>query len=56
MWNFQGRNISSPRPDIQPNGNVENWSGITLIRFNKDGKIVAEIGEESEPRPLKRLQ
>ncbi len=28
---------------------------ITLFRFDQDGKIVAEIDEESDPGPVERL-
>ena len=56
VWSFQGRNIGSPSPDVQPTEKVKSWGGITLIRFNKAGKIVAEIGEESEPGPFERLK
>jgi len=56
VWSFQGRNIGSARPDVQPSGKVESWGGITLIRFNKAGKIEAEVGEESGPGPFERMQ
>jgi hypothetical protein len=29
---------------------------VTLFRFDQAGKIVAEVGEESEPGPMGRLE
>ena len=55
LWSFRGRNVGS-RPDGPPATNQEHsWGGITLFRFDKDGKIVAEIGEESDPGPVHRV-
>ncbi len=47
LWSFQARNVAS--------GERSSWGGITLLRFDGTGKIVAEIGEESEPGPVERL-
>ena len=47
IWGFQGRNESTNQQ--------HSWGGITLFRFNAAGKIVAEIGEESEPGPIERV-
>lgn len=47
LWSFQARNVAS--------GERESWGGITLYRFDDAGKIVAEIGEESEPGPAARV-
>jgi hypothetical protein len=47
VWSFQARNVES--------GQQAAWGGITLFRFDGTGKIVAEIGEESEPGPVERL-
>ena len=55
IWSFKGRNVGSPREDVEPTNEIHSWGGITLIRFNDEGKIVAEIGEESEPGPIGRL-
>ncbi len=56
IWSFKGRNVASVRDDVKPTNEVHEWGGITLIRFNENGKIVAEIGEESEPGPMGRLK
>ena len=55
VWSFKARNAGSIQPDDSTTGQVESWGGITLIRFNKDGKIEAEIGEESHPGPIERI-
>lgn len=55
IWSFKGRNVGSPSEDIKPTNKIQSWGGITLIRFNPEGRIVAEIGEESEPGPIERL-
>ena len=50
LWSFRARDTEAET------GNAEsNWGGITLIRFDVDGKITAEIGEESVPGPMGRL-
>ena len=45
IWSFRGRNVGSPRKDVQPTNEIQSWGGITLIRVNESGKIEAEIGE-----------
>jgi hypothetical protein len=55
IWSFRGRNVGAARDDVNPTNEVHQWGGISLIRFNDEGRIVAEIGEESEPGPMGRL-
>jgi len=56
LWSFQARNVG-PLPDGDAETNsVHAWGGITLFDFDEDGKIIAEIGEESEPGPMQRVQ
>lgn len=55
VWSFKARNVGSIQPGVSPTGQEESWGGITFIRFNKDGKIEAEIGEESSPGPIGRI-
>lgn len=47
VWDFRARNVQS--------GQVSSWGGISLFRFDSAGRIVAEIGEESEPGPFERV-
>jgi len=56
IWSFRARQIGSALPDRPADNQFHSWGGITLFRFDKDGKIVAEIGEESEPGPYGRLR
>lgn len=55
VWSFKGRNVASISEGVKPTNEIHSWGGITLIRFNKNGMIEAEIGEESEPGPIGRL-
>jgi len=47
IWSFRANSVSTNQSS--------RWGGITLLRFDNSGKIVAEIGEESEPGPQERL-
>lgn len=51
-WSFLARDVGS-RPGGPPATNrVHRWTGMTLYRFDGAGKIVEELGEESQPRPV----
>ncbi|MCW8810103.1 MAG: nuclear transport factor 2 family protein [Ignavibacteriaceae bacterium] len=54
IWSFRAISVGSVLPDADSANQEESWGGITLFRFNKDGKIIAEIGEESTPGPFAR--
>jgi hypothetical protein len=56
LWSFRARNVGAVRPDQPADNEEHSWGGITLVRFDGNGKIVAEIGEESEPGPIERLR
>lgn len=56
VWSFQARNVGAIRPGAPPDNQVHHWGGISLLRFNRAGQVVAEIGEESEPGPTARLK
>ncbi len=56
VWSFRARDIGSAQQDVPPTNEEHSWGGITLFRFDGAGKIVAEIGEESEPGPVERLE
>lgn len=44
------------RPEGPPATNqVRRWTGITIYRFDGTGKIIAKVGEESEPVPVERV-
>ena len=56
IWSYRAKNIGSAIQGQEPSNKEESWGGITLIRFNKAGKISAEIGEESAPGPFARIK
>lgn len=56
VWSFQARYVGGPRPGEPPDNQLHCWGGISLLRFDPTGRIVAEIGEESEPGPTARLK
>lgn len=55
VWSFQARNVGQGPGGEPPSDTVERWGGISLFRFDKSGRILAEIGEESAPGPMGRL-
>ncbi|HKK21111.1 MAG TPA: nuclear transport factor 2 family protein [candidate division Zixibacteria bacterium] len=55
VWSFEARNVAPLREGAEASNEVESWGGITLIRFNDEGKVAAEVGEESDPGPFARL-
>ena len=48
LWSFTARRVETDQE--------HQWGGITWVRFNKAGKVVAEIGEESSPGPVARFR
>ena len=55
LWSFRARNVGSSQQDEPLTDQEHSWGGITLFRFNRSDKIVAEIGEESTPGPVGRV-
>jgi hypothetical protein len=51
LWSFRARNVGSLQPGKPATNQELGWGGITLLRFDQAGKIVSEVGYESEPRP-----
>lgn len=56
VWSFQARNVGAIQPGSQPDNEIHKWGGISLLRFNSAGRVVEEIGEESDPGPTARLK
>lgn len=54
IWTFEARPASVDQPTQSPS-ELQQWGGITFLRFDEDGKITQEIGEESNPGPIGRL-
>jgi len=55
-WSYQARNVGSRPGGPSPTNELHNWSGITIYRFDKAGKISAELGVESPPAPVERVE
>jgi len=55
LWSFRARNVGLLPGGAPATNSVHQWGGITLFSFDDDGKIIAEIGEESEPGPMQRI-
>jgi len=55
LWSFRARDAAPPGPEQAAANQEHHWGGMTLIRFDETGKIVLEVGEESEPGPAGRL-
>ncbi len=55
MWRFRARNRMPDPSEPADTTEVDSWGGITLLRFDDTGRVVAEIGEESTPGPMGRL-
>lgn len=51
-WSYQARDVGSRPGGSPPTNKVHRWTGITIYRFDKTGKIFAEVGEESQPMPV----
>jgi hypothetical protein len=56
LWSFRAKNGIPGEDGSPPTLEESAWGGITLIRFNDDGKITTEVGEESTPGPSARLE
>ena len=55
LWSFRARSLEKTSPGQAAADSEYSWGGITLIRFDDEGKITAEIGEESDPGPYERV-
>jgi predicted SnoaL-like aldol condensation-catalyzing enzyme len=55
IWSFSAKRTPDNSTNIN-NTEKTNWGGITVIYFDKSGKISAEYGLENEPGPYELLQ
>ena len=55
IWSFSAQSANEGGEN-DALGQPQNWGGITLLRFDRSGKIIEEIGEESNPGPFGRLK
>lgn len=56
LWSFKARFIGLSQTNGPETNTEHSWGGITIFYFNDVGKIIAEIGEESEPGPFERIK
>lgn len=56
IWSFSAKRMTTEQDSSEVAVQEYSWGGITLFRFNESDKIIAEIGEESTPGPIKRLE
>ena len=56
IWSFHAKSAETTPDSSFISGQDYQWGGITLFKFNSEGKIWAEIGEESAPGPFARLE
>lgn len=54
-WSYRARNVGSRPGGPPPTHRLHRWTGITMYRFDGTGRIVSEVGEESEPVPVERV-
>ncbi len=54
LWSFQARNVGAIGGNDAPTNEVHGWGGISYFHFDESGKIVSEVGEESDPGPHAR--
>ncbi|MGB0714903.1 MAG: nuclear transport factor 2 family protein [Phycisphaerae bacterium] len=60
IWSFRARptdtdGLQSGGSPYDDDKGLRDWGGISIVRLNSAGKIVAEFGEESEPGPMGRM-
>jgi ketosteroid isomerase-like protein len=56
VWSFSAKRMKTAQDSSVVAGQQYSWGGITLFHFNDEGKIRAEIGEESSPGPFERIK
>ena len=56
VWSFTALRMKTTKDSSFVEGQKSSWGGITLFHFNEEGKITAEIGEESSPGPFERIK
>ena len=56
VWSFSAKRMETEKDSSVIAGQQYSWGGITIFHFNENGKIIAEIGEESSPGPFERIK
>lgn len=55
VWSFQAIDTFHDSASANDIDAEHRWGGISVIKFNSNGRIVSEFGEESEPGPIARI-
>jgi hypothetical protein len=55
VWGFQAVGPASDAASGATAPSVQSWGGISYFRFDDQGRVEAEIGEESTPGPAARV-
>jgi len=55
LWECSATPAPAATGDARP-GPRESWGGISFIRLDSAGKVIVEVGEESSPGPIARMQ
>lgn len=55
VWAFRAAPVSVDSLGASHTAAPQNWGGITLLRFDAEGKVAIEVGEESTPGPMARI-
>ncbi len=50
VWSFSATDRMASEPSVAR----QSWGGISFFRFDEDGRVVEELGEESTPGPTAR--
>lgn len=53
LWSFSARPVNESNAEAVED--IQSWGGISIFYFDEQGRIVAEVGEESRPGPFARL-
>lgn len=54
VWEFSAVPAAADSSTTPRSEMVESWGGISFFRFDADGKVIEEFGEESTPGPVAR--
>ena len=55
VWEFSAvPTVARDSADTDPA--AQSWGGMSFFRFDSNGKVIEEVGEESTPGPVARLR
>ena len=56
VWEFEATGAVPDSAGTSAPPERRSWGGISFLRFDADGRVVEELGEESTPGPMARLR